>query len=55
MKRGKPTEATEELSTLLPLCDEACQKINGESLLGLLLFGSVARGMPGSTLTSICS
>lgn len=44
MKRAQPTEATEELRKLLPHCLEACRKVYGESLLGLLLFGSVARG-----------
>lgn len=44
MKRITPTEATEVLRTLLPFCVEVCRRIYGEDLLGLLLFGSVARG-----------
>ncbi|VVM06414.1 hypothetical protein MAMC_01061 [Methylacidimicrobium cyclopophantes] len=43
-KVRKPTEATEELRKLLPFCVQACQRICGKNLLGLLLFGSVARG-----------
>ncbi|MGD9896706.1 MAG: nucleotidyltransferase domain-containing protein [Candidatus Methylacidiphilaceae bacterium] len=44
MKFRRPTEATEELSKLLPFCVQACRTVYGEDLLGLLLFGSVARG-----------